>query len=509
MVTKGAVSEQEHQDTPPPKSAFVPVEKPIRETSAPQRYISNHHYDESMNVEGLAGIVDSVGSKVRQLARVLKQVEGMVSSVEMRMDGSMRERSTLQSKNDHLMKTVKGLENDVRLAQRECRDAERHVAHVQDKVEDTERDLRRLEEEYRRLEESKVSDSFHWDVLRVDLEKEVDALRAMVRVREDRVAHDARMLSALQAKVGELESEITQTKEEKDVLSQRYLAQKSELDTVLNALAQEQKDHAKSRDALQSLTATNADLNNAMREIEAAKKNVETRLELVQSDKNHVANKLEFLQMSHAKDVERSEKMLGEMKSCHAEAIACKEEELRCQKGLRDAAVADADSLRQQIISLEEKFSKEKASLGDDLEQLKGTNATLEASNAVLQASVRELEMTCDAERRKVSDLEKQMDNTIQETEEVKKRNNSLEESQGILKDRLEECEAVIKLHEEMQEKAKTIDASPTPLQDDDYDHQEEKAKRSRHASMETSVRRKIARRMKASQHIQTGATKP
>jgi hypothetical protein len=60
-----------------------------------------------------------------------------------------------------------------------------------------------------------------------------------------------------------------------------------------------------------------------------------------------------------------------------------------------------------------------------------------------------------------------------------------------------------------MQSKAKTIDASPTPLEDDDYDHQEEKAKRSRHASMETSVRRKIARRMKASQHIQTGATKP
>jgi septal ring factor EnvC (AmiA/AmiB activator) len=76
------------------------------------------------------------------------------------------------------------------------------------------------------------------------------------------------MLSALQAKVGELESEITQMKEEKDVLSQRYLAQKSELDTVLNALAQEQKEHAKSRDALQSLTATNADLNNAMKEIE-------------------------------------------------------------------------------------------------------------------------------------------------------------------------------------------------------------------------------------------------
>lgn len=271
-VTKGAVSERADHDTPPTESGFVPAEGAIQATGTPQRSMPNHIYDishdESANGKGLAGIVDSVGSKVRQLARVLKQVEGTVSSLEMRMDGSVRERSALQSKNDHLMKKVKGLETDVRLAQRECRDAERHVAHVQDKMEDRERDLRRLEEEYKRLEESKVSDSFQWDLLRGDLEKEVDALRGMVRVREDRVAHDALMVSVLKVKTGELESEITLMRKENDSLAQRCSTQKAELDTVLNSLAQEQKDHAISRDALQSLTRTNADLKNAMREIE-------------------------------------------------------------------------------------------------------------------------------------------------------------------------------------------------------------------------------------------------
>lgn len=214
------------------------------------------------------------------------------------------------------------------------------------------------------------------------------------------------------------------------------------------------------------------------------------------------------VQMNHAKDAERSEKMIREMKSCHAEAIASKEQEIRCQKSLRDAAEAEAESLQQQLIASEKRFAEEKTSLLEDMEHLKGTNTTLEASNGALQASVRELEMACEAERHKASDLEGKLNKIIQENEQVDKRNKSLEEDQGILKEQLQECKAVLKLHEEMQEKAKNLRASPMPLQDTDHLHREEDAKRSRHASMETSVRRKIARRMKASQQIQTGATK-
>eukprot|EP00889_Picochlorum_renovo_P003076 jgi/Picre1/30106/NNA_005475.t1 len=137
----------------------------------------------------------------------------------------------------------------------------------------------------------------------------------MVRVREDRVAHDARMLSALQAKVGELESEITQMKEEKDVLSQ------------------------------------------------GCQKNVETRLEIVQSDKNHVVNKLEFLQMSHTKDVERSEKMLGEMKSCHAEAIASKEEEFAVRKACAMLPLLTLIAFDSRSSRLKRNFQKRKRRL--------------------------------------------------------------------------------------------------------------------------------------------------
>lgn len=272
MEIKGAASGQEHQETPSPVPGFVQVDEGIRGTRAAQRFTSNHSYDtsheESPNAQGLAGIVDSVGSKVRQLARVLKQVEGMVSSLEVRMDGSTRERAALQSKNEHLIKTIKGLESDVRVAQRECRDAERKVAHIEDKVEDTERDVRRLDEEYKRLEESKASDSFQWDLLRIDLEKEVDVLRGMVRAREDRVARDAWMVSALQAKAGELESEITLLQKEKEIRVQNFSTQKAELAAVLDALAREQKHHAIARESVQSLENMTIELKDGMKELE-------------------------------------------------------------------------------------------------------------------------------------------------------------------------------------------------------------------------------------------------
>lgn len=223
-----------------------------------------------------------------------------------------------------------------------------------------------------------------------------------------------------------------------------------------------------------------------------------------------------YVQTSRTNDLERSEKMIQEMTSCHAEALDAKEEEIRTQKSLHEAAVADVSSLRQQLGSIEDTFEKQKSSFMHDLDQLHSANATLEKSNSLLKASARDLEQAHDAERSRANDLEHKLEEAIQETKKMKDRNTSLEENEGILKEQLQECKAAIKLHEDTQEKEKNLmEACLMHPEDETNDNDDQEAKeiqpkRSRHSSRETSAMRKIARRMKASQHhTQTGATKP